>query len=129
MTILVSELEADYFNAIVGRRHAAQRPRRIAVRFGDGTEPQASECHPNAERWVKENPDHAVVRGWIMESHSEYCTMLAAHSLVRDAHGDLIEITPLRSVHTPFLEHVGSDATFLALLPRFNSIPWPPPTA
>lgn len=127
MTIAVAASEQAYFQSLWQRRAEARNIVRREVTFADGSAPLANACHANAERWVAENPDFEVVRGWLIESDDGHFIRLAAHALVRNSK-TLIEITPLGAAQPPFLEHLGADSAFLRLLPRFNSVTWPPPT-
>ena len=126
MTTVVTASEQAYFQSLWQRRAESPDTVRREVTFADGSAPLANACHANAERWVAENPDFEVVRGWLIESDDGHFIRLAAHALVRNSQ-TLIEITPLRAAQPPFLEHLGADDTFLRLLPRFNSVTWPPP--
>jgi hypothetical protein len=72
--------------------------------------PQPNDCHNNVNAWVKTNPYLTAVRGWVIDSN---CT-LAAHSVVRDADGQLFDITPFRDERLirRFIEHPGDEPSF-----------------
>jgi hypothetical protein len=117
-----------YFDAVFRRQGQAAEPRRLQVRYEDGTEPQPACCHENAERWVCEHPDYEVVRGWaIAASSGGGSLMLAAHTVVRAPGGELVEITPLPSYSVRFIAHQGEEGVFAQLRAQRASVWWPPP--
>nr|WP_316626857.1 hypothetical protein [uncultured Brevundimonas sp.] len=127
MTIFLSEDDVAYFDALTKRAAGAAAPRRQTIIFRDGSEPRRNDCHANAARRAAEDPAVVPVHGWLIETDHGGFRRLAAHSLLRDGAGTLIDITPIDQEGLAFIEHEGSAADFFALLPRFNSITWPPP--
>lgn len=125
MTRFITPLEADYFDALFARRDDAQRPELRVVTFRDGSRPRPNDCHANAARWASEDEDMVPLHGWLIEADHGYALGLAPHSLLRNASGTLIDITPMGSSTPRFLPHEGPAEAFFALLPRFNQISWP----
>jgi hypothetical protein len=117
--------EAAYFDALFLRREAAilSEPRRVI--FQDGTSPQAAQCHANVDRWVRENPGCRGVRGWIVEVDWGERALFAAHSLVEDERGKLVDIT-LPAAYR-FLRHEGEPALYARIEPTNRQRVWPPP--
>jgi hypothetical protein len=77
------------------------------VQFKDGTRPQPNACHLNVEQWIKENPQHRPVRGWLVTSGF----LLDRHSVVAGERGEFFDITPVSVTHRPpFIW--GSEAEF-----------------
>ncbi|MFT4956304.1 MAG: hypothetical protein ACI8U3_002709 [Brevundimonas sp.] len=126
MTILLTEQDVTYFDALKRRRSEAQSPGRPVVVFRDGTSPRRNDCHSNAARWASEDHHTVPVHGWLIEADDGYHLRLAAHSLLKDKKGGLLDITPMDPFSPLFLAHDGPAETFFALLPRFNTITWPP---
>ena len=88
------------------------------VRFKNG-EPQPNACHTNVEDWIKENPQHKPVQGWLVTSGF----LLDAHSVVADDSGTLFDITPVQTPwRPPFLPHLGNDAEFKELPARIHLV-------
>lgn len=102
-----------YFEGVCERvpDSAVALPRRRAL-FADGSAPQPNACHANAERYVSENPGSRIVRGWLVSSFHDYGAVFDRHSVVADAAGDLMEITPLRDDNVTFVAHYGLEAVF-----------------
>jgi hypothetical protein len=89
------------------------------VRFKNGEEPQLNVCHMNVEKWIKENPKHTPVRGWLVTSDF----LLDAHSVVADEREILFDITPLQTTtRPPFLPLVGSECKVWALHPQIHLV-------
>jgi hypothetical protein len=81
------------------------------VRFTNGV-PEPNACHVNVEQWIKENPQHRPVRGWLITSGFVF----DRHSLIADERGELFDITPIQQPYRPpFLVHPGNEAEFMAL--------------
>lgn len=84
-----------------------------------GLEPQAKNCHHNAQKYEDENSDFEFVRGWLVldggDSSSE--VFLLAHSVVKDKRDTKIyEITPIQSLDPrPFLESYLTEDEFVLL--------------
>lgn len=111
---------SDYFERLWQRRGDALLPEPRTVAFADGTHPVPAQCHANADRWADENPDFTAVRGWLCMSYG-----FERHSVVRDRHNRLVEIT-LASAY-PFLAHRGEASTFTELGELgCNQVFWPP---
>ena len=88
--------------------------------------PEASHCHANVDRWVKENPGHTAVRGWATEwTDGGTKFFLAHHSVVRGEDGRMFDITPLDNQrmrgHVRFIPHVGSDSEFFQIKNQVKS--------
>ncbi|RQR59884.1 hypothetical protein DIE18_15830 [Burkholderia sp. Bp9125] len=50
-------------------------------------------CHEQVERWLQTRPGDTPVRGWIADGCSHDRVRFAAHSLVRTATGELLDVT------------------------------------
>jgi hypothetical protein len=74
------------------RRHEAIRLRRARLR-GIGWQPEAQECHRNAEIWCKLCSGFRHVQGWLVADYG-YQTQFIAHSVVENEKGELVDITP-----------------------------------
>lgn len=85
----------------------AQPIRFRAVAFPAGS-PQSHECHLNVDQFVKANPEHRAVRGWLVAG------MLQKHSVVAAPDGSLFDITPL-PYRVPFFTHPGPEDEFWAV--------------
>lgn len=103
-----------YLSRDVPRRARVIKPR--AVRFADGTEPEAHRCHENVDRWVSEGRRRIAVRGWLVSSWNEYGGVFDAHSVVKEGLS-MFDITPLRA-SLKFISHRGSEENFLTLRAR-----------
>lgn len=84
-----------------------------------GQEPQANNCHDNAQKYEDENSDFECIRGWLVvdggDSSSE--VLLLAHSVVKNKSDTKIyEITPIQSLdQRPFLESYLTEEEFVLL--------------
>lgn len=85
--------------------------------------PAEGQCHYNVDYWVLAHPGTRAVRGWLVfdfETTSMGLMPLVrftAHSVVEDADGRLVDITPSNaSQRYPFLRHLGSDDQFEQLV-------------
>lgn len=116
---------ATYLDNVTARLDQAFHIKRRDVLFQDGSQPLASHCHDNVDRWVCENSGSHPVRGWMVISTAVDTAYIAAHSIVQTADGDLIDITPLPSQGTPFIPHIGSDDRFLEVRTVINNVWWP----
>jgi hypothetical protein len=85
------------------------------VAYLDGAVPQFNKCHDNVKRWIAENPRCMRVRGWLVSSGA----IFDKHSVVREE-GRLYDITPLRTLGTPFLRYLGSDEGFCQIPNQIN---------
>ena len=126
MTIILGEAEVAYFNAVFRRCGQADLAERRGAVFRDGSSPKPNDCHANAARMASEDPETTPVHGWLIEAGNDCYVRLAAHSLLRDRAGRLVEITPLGPCELRFIVHDGAAEAFFSLLPRFNQITWPP---
>jgi hypothetical protein len=83
------------------------------------------ECHENVAYWVKRNPQHQHVRGWLVCNED----FLIAHAVVRDPTcAKLVDITPLDHdgpFHgMRFIRHLGSDEEFCEIRKRHSALNW-----
>jgi hypothetical protein len=109
----------DYAASICGRR-----PSAVVVPFvevsPDGWKPEVRKCHANVRRWIEANPGRRAVHGWIVDaSFGSAGVRLAAHSVVRNLDGSLIDITPVENGQPrggAFVEHQGDSATFFQMV-------------
>jgi hypothetical protein len=77
-----------------------------------GFRAERSKCHDNANRWCLENPDHKVVRGWLITSG----TVFDKHSVIDRGAAGLMDITPLPDrTFSEFLIHEGTQEEFEGL--------------
>jgi hypothetical protein len=101
----------------------ARRHEAVVVHYEPKTinsgPPTEHECHSNTDRWVRENADHKVVRGWLIFDLNQtskglvpFCRF-TAHSVVETPDGRLFDLTPSKaSRRYPFLRHEGPDGEF-----------------
>lgn len=80
------------------------------VRLKSGA-PKPNACHENVDQWVKENPRHRAIRGWLVTSGF----IFDRHSLIADERGEWFDITPIQPYRPPFLIHLGNEEEFMAL--------------
>jgi len=106
---------SEYIASICARRDQAVQVPFVEV-SPDGWTPEIAGCHPNVDRWVKENPGCEAVRGWITYMvFGPAGVQLTAHSVVRDERGSLFDITPVKEGQPrggAFVEHQGDPALF-----------------
>jgi hypothetical protein len=109
----------DYEKSICDRMAEAVSVPYRGVSFADGSTPVQSACHDNADRWVKENPEFAVARGWVTFADYGLSVGLTAHSVVRDSDGQFLDITPLGNERDRagmrFIPHVGTEQEFRSM--------------
>ncbi|MBA4000156.1 hypothetical protein [Brevundimonas sp.] len=127
MTIVISEDEIIYFDAVVQRLDLAIKPVRREIIYRDGTAPRPNDCHANVARWAAENPNVVPAYGWLVESDDGWFRQLVAHSLLAHADGRYIDITPMDPHERRFVVHIGPQEGFFGLLPRFSALTWPVP--
>lgn len=88
------------------------------VALGDRT-PKISDCHNNVDRWIAANHDCKAVRGWISYiSYGPAGEQLTGPSVVRNADGTLIDITPVypgAPRGSALVEPRGDPAVFFAI--------------
>ena len=93
----------------------------------DEWNPQPQQCHDNVEHWVKSNPDHEGVYGWLLMDFRAVVVFgapgfvdLLPHAVVRDSAQRLVDITPRHELASddtyPFLLHAGSREDFYRLV-------------
>lgn len=102
-----------YFRALWARREQATTPQPLSVTFSDGSRPEATRCHDNADLWVLENQEYQPVRGWALTTMPGESENWVAHSVVKLPSGPLLEITYPEG-HA-FIEHHGDEALFLRI--------------
>jgi len=109
--------------AEIGRQLYGRRYEGVVMPFvekeGEGWRPAQCMCHANVDRWVAENPGCKGVRGWIVFDMRGFtgAYQFTAHSIVEEADGTRIDITPARaSRRYPFLKHDGDPEEFLSLI-------------
>jgi len=94
-------------------------------------QPAVAKCHDNVDTWVRMNPNHRVVRGWVTNGNYIVFIGLTAHSIVRGPDGVMFDITPLYDETgrgevvrqgMRFVEHLGSDEEFFAFEKEERSI-------
>lgn len=78
--------------------------------FDDGSPLPRNRCHENVDRWVKSNPEHRAVRGWVVSGRC----VVDAHSVICDRHGTLWDITfpDAAADGILFLRHRGTGEEF-----------------
>ncbi len=78
--------------------------------------PKVAECHANVDYWVNHRAGYAAVRGWLASmSCGADLHGYTAHSVLRDPHGELVDITPVEDRNFSrrrFIPHLGDDETF-----------------
>jgi hypothetical protein len=89
------------------------------VSIGDWR-PEIAKCHDNVARWIKSNPGHTAIHGWIVNaSYGEDRVGVTAHTVVRDEDGSLFDITPVADERVrpgmAFVLHPGDDTSFYEL--------------
>lgn len=113
----LAELAADLHRFRAGAM--LMRPYRRRVK---GFDPHPHECHSNAEAWVALHPQHRVVRGWVVFDYQLSAIPMVrfqAHSVVEDADGRLIDVTPREgSRPLPFLLHPDGNEMFELVVSR-----------
>ncbi len=81
--------------------------------------PRVAECHANVDRWVTDHAGCRAVRGWVTFYPLLVGVRLTAHSVVEDANGNLLDVTPLEDERyrqgMRFVRHPGSECLFHAL--------------
>ncbi len=87
---------------------------------GAGWLPEHNWCHANVDRWIAENQGYKAVRGWLV-FNLFFRMRFSAHSMVEEADGTLIDITPSNaSRRYPFLRHEGDGDAFMRLVGGFR---------
>lgn len=114
---MVREKEREEYEKSICERLREAKPIPLQkVVFADGSEPQASRCYENVDRWVKENSGATAVRGWVTYADFGSSTGLTAHSVIRDRDGQPFDITPLGNerdrLGMRFVPHIGTEQEF-----------------
>jgi hypothetical protein len=124
-------LEKVAIDAVL-RRASAQPYHYRTVHFRDLSgrvvwTPEAHACHFNVETWIKANPRHRRVRGFLLQGPLLNFWRVMAHSLIEVEDGSLIEITPQpdNQLH-PFVRHIGTEGEFEEFADRTRLIVRPP---
>ncbi|MBU9170327.1 hypothetical protein [Burkholderia gladioli] len=106
--VLAHAIARDYVDAATVDRHADE----IA-----GWYPRPSHCHTQVAAWLALHPNDAPLRGWATECTFGNAVRFAAHSLVRTADGEVIDVAFSRP-HYPyrFIAHPPGAGDFLALV-------------
>ena len=84
----------------------------------NGQSPQPNNCHWNAQTYEDENQGVECTRGWLVVDGGDLSLeiILLAHSVVREADGNLYEITPIQSCEPrPFLASHLTEENFTLL--------------
>jgi hypothetical protein len=118
--------EIIYFDQLIERVEQA-----IRVPYFAFPHSEVGKCHDNADYFVKENPDHTSVRGWLLTPlhGASGFYRIVAHSVVRRPSGELIDVTPMNEQDRHayvFLEHQGAQDLFWNMKSRFVEIYYPP---
>ncbi len=101
-----------YASALYVRRAECLEVRRTAVQLGEW-KPSAKRCHHNVSEWVRCNPTHQAVRGWLYFALPGLSFVrFTAHSVVRNDTGGFFDITPSEAVEYPFLQAKISESDF-----------------
>jgi len=96
---------------------AAQRARPIRHVRPAATPRQ--NCHDTVDAWIATRTGTQAVRGWLVLELSDTSVRFAAHSLVRDADGTLIDPTFAEGELTlPFMPHPRATGGFFSQLCR-----------
>ena len=108
----------EYERDVCARRGSATDVRyEPDASFGDW-KPKVAECHANVDYWVAHREGYAPVRGWLAYMSGGDVHGYTAHSVLRDPHGELADITPVEDrnfTRRRFIPHLGDDATFLRM--------------
>lgn len=74
-----------------------------------GWQPKKNDCHNNAARWVAEHPGDTVMRGWLHDPRGMQRNWFVAHSVIRTAAGEIIDVTldACPQKHLRFFPHPG----------------------
>jgi hypothetical protein len=113
-----------YFVGLRKRLSSAVELRFCIVSIGTWR-PQPAKCHENVAFWVKYNPQHRHVSGWLVCNRN----YLIAHAVVCDPElVELLDITPLDGDGPPhsmrFVRHLGSSEEFCELRNRHPYLNW-----
>jgi hypothetical protein len=101
----LNQLAAELYE----RRHQSVFVPGAIAYIGDWT-PAENQCHDNVDFWVKHNPTHGPVHGFLYFSFAGAMPYVwfNAHCIVRTEDDQLIDITPSKaSQRYPFIEHFG----------------------
>ena len=95
----------EYSSRLVARLDSAVIVPRAEAHIGDW-KPVKNDCHANVSTWCKNREGFQAVRGWLYFDLNNVMPIVLfnAHSVVRDEHGQLWDITPTKATDTyPFL--------------------------
>jgi hypothetical protein len=106
----------DYEWQICERLSAAQVAPFKEVSIDDWR-PEIGKCHENVDRWIEANPECTAVRGWVVYAcYGDGMDSVSAHSVVKDADGQLFDITPVSDERVRqgmlFVPHEGDETSF-----------------
>ena len=97
-----------------------KRHQAVCVPFQElaapGWKPVPNDCHANVDRLCDLALGYQTVRGWLIYDLTLVRRYrFIAHSIVRDASGDLIDVTPGRAGPQTFLIHEDQDEFYMVL--------------
>lgn len=82
-----------------------------------GWAPTPGYCHDQVDRWLRSHPGDTPVRGWITDVCFDCNIRFAAHSLVRTAAGELLDVTyTAPGCPQYFIAHPAAAGEFFALV-------------
>ncbi len=102
---------------LFARRHEGVFTRQAKATIGTWS-PQPHYCFPNCKEWVRFNPTHKCIVGFL---YFDYLPLgfvrFTPHAVIEVDDGTLVDITP-HGVETPypFLRHVGTGEEFQAMV-------------
>ncbi|WP_144030189.1 hypothetical protein [Burkholderia sp. AU16741] len=107
-TVLGTAMARQFADALPINHYADRLP---------GWSPRSNHCHEQVMLWLLLHPADQAVRGWMPECQLGHEVRFAAHSLVRTAAGQLIDVAfPAPAVERPFIEHPPAPGDFFALI-------------
>lgn len=107
-----------HISRIYGRRNEGIIVPRVEVTLTEG-QLLHHHCHINVNLWLKENPSHVGVSGWVLFDFGGYFNFVrfCHHSVVQREDGTLIDITPTHAMdHYPFIIDPLPREQFLSLV-------------
>jgi len=111
----------EFSRGLQRRLGDAVRLKRARVRIDDWR-PEPHYCHENVAMWVKHNPHHKHVFGFVFFDFGVLgFVQFAAHSAVEIEDGSLVDITPHgASEDYPFIRHTGTYDEFAGMAEAIN---------